>query len=160
MSGYGFTASSTAMAHRHHDNNYASARTERKASNREHLRAFSFYFYTSRYCNLIPPFAYYKRGGRDPQRRGETRKKKETPSYGNVLSIHANTQMHPLIETWEPSLSRPACNPLLQVPRCTATWAVASTGHRDVRPEPVYILCPPCTAIGGSDAQRRSLVPF
>jgi hypothetical protein len=71
-------------------NDYANARTERKASNREHLRAFSFYFRTSKYCNPTPPFAYYKRGGRDPQRGGETREK-ATPSIGNVLSTHPKT---------------------------------------------------------------------
>jgi hypothetical protein len=32
-----------------------------------------------------------------------------TPSNSNVLSIHSNTRTHPLTETWEPSLSRPAC---------------------------------------------------
>jgi hypothetical protein len=86
MSEYGFTASSTATAHRHHNDDCANARIERKASNREHLRAFSFYFRTSRYYNPTPPFAYYKRGGRDPQQR--ERRRKTTPSNGNVLSTH------------------------------------------------------------------------
>jgi hypothetical protein len=117
----------------HHNDDYANARTERKTSNREHLRAFSFYFHTSRYCNLTPPFAYYKRGGRDPrQNDGET-----MPSNGNVLRAHSNTRTHPLIETWELSLSRSACIPLLQALRCKATRAAASTGCRDVQPEPV-----------------------
>jgi hypothetical protein len=34
-----------------------------------------------------------------------------TPSNGNVVSIHSNTLTHPHTETWEPSLSRPACIP-------------------------------------------------
>jgi hypothetical protein len=58
---------SIATACHHHDDDYMNARTERKARNRKHLRAFSFYFHTSRYCNPTPPFAYYKRGGRDHQ---------------------------------------------------------------------------------------------
>jgi hypothetical protein len=52
--------------------------------------AFSFYFRTSKYYNLTPPFAYYKRGGRDPQRGGETREK-AMPNNGNVLSTHPKT---------------------------------------------------------------------
>jgi hypothetical protein len=140
-------------------NDYANTQTERKASNREHLMAFSFYFRTSKYCNPTPPFAYYKRGGRDPQRGGETREK-AMPSNGNVLSTHPKKLKRTHSQRREPSLSRPACNPLLQALRCRATRAVASTGRRDVRPESVYILCPPCTAIGGSDMQHRSLVPF
>jgi hypothetical protein len=86
--------------------------------------------------------------------------KKAMPGYGNVLSMHSNTQTHPLTETWEPSLSRTACNPLLQAPQCRATRVAACNKRRDVRPKPVYILCPPCIAIGGSDAQHCSLVPF
>jgi hypothetical protein len=38
------------------------------------LEPFSFCFCTFRYCNPIPPFAYYKRGGRDPQREREMKK--------------------------------------------------------------------------------------
>jgi hypothetical protein len=56
-------------------NDYVNAWIERKASNREHLRAFSFYFRTSKYYNPTPPFAYYKRGGRDLQQRREMREK-------------------------------------------------------------------------------------
>jgi hypothetical protein len=58
-----------------------------------------------------------------------------TPNSGNVLSIHSNTRTHPHTETWELSLSRPACIPLLQALRCKATRAAASTGNRDVQPE-------------------------
>jgi hypothetical protein len=60
-----------------------------------------------------------------------------TPSNGNVVSIHSNTRTHPHIETSEPSLSRPACIPLLQALRCKAIRAAASTGSRDIQPEPV-----------------------
>jgi hypothetical protein len=34
---------------------------------------------------------------------------KTTPCNGNVLSTHSSTRTHPRTETWEPSLSRPAC---------------------------------------------------
>jgi hypothetical protein len=51
-------------------------------------------------------------------------RRKTTPSNGNVLSTHPNTRTHPLTETWEPSLSRPACIPLLQALRCKATRAL------------------------------------
>jgi hypothetical protein len=74
MLGYGFTASSIAMTCCYRNDDCANARIERKTSNREHLWAFSFYFRTSRYCNMIPPFAYYKRGGRDPKRRRDEKK--------------------------------------------------------------------------------------
>jgi hypothetical protein len=67
VSGYGFTTSSTATTYHHYDDDCANERTERKASNMEHLMAFSFYFCASRYYNPTPPFAYYKRGGRDPR---------------------------------------------------------------------------------------------
>jgi hypothetical protein len=60
---------STATACHHYDDDCTNARTKRKGNNREHLRAFSFYFRTFRYCNPTPPFAYYKRGGRDPQQK-------------------------------------------------------------------------------------------
>jgi hypothetical protein len=60
-----------------------------------------------------------------------------TPNNGNVLSIHSNTRTHPHTETWELSLSRPACITLLQALRCKATRAAASTESRDVQPEPV-----------------------
>jgi hypothetical protein len=87
VSGYGRATSSTAMACHHHDDDCANARTKMKAWNREHLRAFSFYFHTSKCCNPTPPFAYYKRKGRDPRPGGgET-----TPREGNVLSTHSNT---------------------------------------------------------------------
>jgi hypothetical protein len=70
----------------------------------------------------------------------------ETTSHnGNVLRTHSSTRTHPHTETWEPSLSRSACIPLLQALRCKATRAAASTGSRDIQPKPVYILCPPCT---------------
>jgi hypothetical protein len=92
MSGYGRATSSTATACHHRDDDCANARTKRKARNREHLRAFSFYFRTFKYCNLTPPFVNYKRGGRDLQREG--RKKKATPRDGNVLSTHSNTCTH------------------------------------------------------------------
>jgi hypothetical protein len=58
-----------------------------------------------------------------------------TPSNGNVLSIHSNTRTHPHIETWELSLSRLACIPLLQALRSKATQAAASTRSRDVQPK-------------------------
>jgi hypothetical protein len=52
-------------------------------------------FPTSEHCNPIPPFACYKRGGRDHQPR---RHNKTTPHYGNVLNTHAlqhsNTPTH------------------------------------------------------------------
>jgi hypothetical protein len=120
MSGYGLAASSTATACHHHHDYYANTRTERKARNREHLRAFSFYFRTSKCCNPTPPFAYYKRGGRDPRQR-KWRHSKMIPCNGNVLNTHTNTRTPPRTETWEPSLSRPACIPLLQALRCKAT---------------------------------------
>jgi hypothetical protein len=69
MTGYGLAVSSTATACHHCDDDCANARTKRKARNREHLRAFSFHFHTSKCCNLTPPFAYYKRGGRDPRQK-------------------------------------------------------------------------------------------
>jgi hypothetical protein len=78
-----------------------------------------------------------------------------TPSNGNILNTHSNTRTHPLTETWEPSLSRPAYISLLQAFQYKATRAAASTGRRDVQPEPVYILCPSCTP---SEASTRSIV--
>jgi hypothetical protein len=80
---------------------------------------------------------------------------KTTPCNGNVLSTHSSTRTHPRTETWEPSLSQPAYIPLLQALRCKATRAAASTGSRDVQPEPVYILCPPCTT---SEALTRNFI--
>jgi hypothetical protein len=80
---------------------------------------------------------------------------KTTPHNGNVLSTHSSTCTHPYTETWELSLSWPACIPLLQALRCKATWAAASTGSRDIQPEPVYIMCPPCTP---SEASTRSFI--
>jgi hypothetical protein len=44
----------------------------------EHLRAFSFYFCISKYGNLTPPFAYYKREGKDPQWRRDEKKQRST----------------------------------------------------------------------------------
>jgi hypothetical protein len=80
----------------HHDGDCANTRTERKASNREHLRAFSFYFCTFKYCNPTPPFAYYKRGGRDP--RQEEMKNGETNTqqwqYTKHTLKHTNTPTH------------------------------------------------------------------
>jgi hypothetical protein len=92
MSGYGFITSTTAMAGHHHDDDYANARTKRKASNRNHLRAFSFYFRTSRYCNLTFRLHTIK-GERGTLNRGE-RDKKTMPSNGNVLSTHLKTLKH------------------------------------------------------------------
>jgi hypothetical protein len=126
-------------------------RMHRKARNREHLRAFSFYFRTSKYCSLTPPFACYKRRGRDPrQKDGGT-----TPHNGNVLSTHSNTRTHPHTETWELSLSRPTYILLLQALGCKATRAAVSTRSRDVQPELVYILCPPCTP---SEVPTRNII--
>jgi hypothetical protein len=68
-----------------------------------------------------------------------------TPHNGNVLSAHSNTQTHPHTETWELSLSRPACILLLHALRCKATGAAASTESRNIQPKLVYILCLPCT---------------
>jgi hypothetical protein len=49
------------------------------------------------------------------------RNSKTTPHDGNVLSTHSSTCTHPYTETWELSLSRLACIPLLQALRCKAT---------------------------------------
>jgi hypothetical protein len=76
------------------------------------------------------PLHTIKGEGGTLNKKGET-----TPSNDNVLSIHLNTRTHPHIETWEPSLSRPACIPLLQALRCKVTRAAASTRSRDVQPE-------------------------
>jgi hypothetical protein len=89
-------------------------------------------------------------GTLDRKTNGET-----TPNNGNVLSTHSNTRTHPHTETWEPSLSRPACIPLLQALRCKATRAAASTERMDVQPEPVYILCLPCTP---SETPTRNII--
>jgi hypothetical protein len=78
------------------------------------------------------PLHTIKREGRTLDKTGWT-----TPSNDNILSIHSNTRTHPHTETWELSLSRLACIPLLQALQCKATRAAASTGCRDVQPEPV-----------------------
>jgi hypothetical protein len=71
VSGYGLAMSFTATTCHHHDDNCTNARTERKARNREHVGTFFFYFRTSKCCNSTPPFAYYKREGRDPRQGGK-----------------------------------------------------------------------------------------
>jgi hypothetical protein len=71
-------------------------------------------FPTSEHCNPTSPFACYKRGGMDPQ---PGRHSKTMPHYGNVLNTHSSIRTHPHTETWEPSLSRRACIPLLQALR-------------------------------------------
>jgi hypothetical protein len=86
------------IACHHHDGDCANTRIERKAGNREHLRTFSFYFRTRKYCNPTPPFAYYKRGGRDPWHE-ETKNGETMPSNGNILCTHSNIWTHPLTET-------------------------------------------------------------
>jgi hypothetical protein len=95
------------------------------------LGPFLSIFCTSRYYNPTPPFAYYKKGREGPSTEEAIRK--TTPSNGNVLRHTQNTRTHPLTETWEPSLSRPACIPLLQAPQCKATQAAVSTRRRNVR---------------------------
>jgi hypothetical protein len=107
---------------------------------------------TSEHCNLTPPFAYYKRGGRDPQLEGRTARQHhamaifQTHTHTRTHThTHSSTRIHPHAETWEPSLSQLACIPLLQALRCKATRAAASTGRRDIQPELVYILCLSCT---------------
>jgi hypothetical protein len=90
--GYGFTTSSTPTAGHSHDDDCAKARTKRKASNREHLRAFPFYFRTSEYCNSTPPIAYYKRGGRDP--RQGTLEKMESVRQCPAMTTYRHTLKH------------------------------------------------------------------
>jgi hypothetical protein len=51
-----------------------------------------FYFYTSRYCNSIPPFAYYKKGGRDP-RQNTLDKAQQWQCTKHTLK-HSNTHTH------------------------------------------------------------------
>jgi hypothetical protein len=125
VSGYGFTASSTVMAcHHHYD--CANARTERKASNGEHLRIFSFYFRTSRYCNPTPPFAYYKRGGRDPrQKRGETRDNAQQWQCTKHTHKHSNTPIHRDLEAIPLSTSL--------YPPTTSTSAQSNTNNSEHR---------------------------
>jgi hypothetical protein len=107
--GCGLAASSIATACPHDDNNYANARTERKTRNREHLRAFSFHFCTSKCCNPTRPFAYYKRGGRDPRPKTAARqdnttqwqctkhtlKHLNTPTHTNLGAIPLSTNLYP-----------------------------------------------------------------
>jgi hypothetical protein len=97
---------STATACHHDNDDCANARIERKARNREHLRAFSFYFRTSRYCNLTPPFVYYKMGGRDPRQdmldnaqqwqcTKHTLKHSNTPTHRDLGAIPFSTSLYP-----------------------------------------------------------------
>jgi hypothetical protein len=110
VSRYGIAASnydiSTATTCHHDDDDCVNARIERKASNREHLMAFSFYFRTSRYCNLTPPFAYYKRGGRDPRQNKlnntqqqqctkYTLKHSNIPAHKDLGAIPLSTSLYP-----------------------------------------------------------------
>jgi hypothetical protein len=109
VSEYGLAASSIAMACHHHDDDYTNARTERKARNREHLRAFSFYFCTSKCYNPTPPFSYYKRGGRDPRPKivawqdnttqwhctKHTLKHLNTPTHRDLEAIPLSTILYP-----------------------------------------------------------------
>jgi hypothetical protein len=97
----------TAMACRHHHHHdCVNPWTERKARNREHLRVFSFYFCTSRYYNPTPPFAYYKKGGRDPRQRQldnaqqwqcikHTLKHSNTPTHRDLGAIPLSTSLYP-----------------------------------------------------------------
>jgi hypothetical protein len=97
---------SIATACHHHDNDCTNAWTERKARNREHLRTFSFYFHISRYCNPTPPFAYYKRGGRDPRQdtldnahqwqcTKHTLKHSNTPTHRDLGAIPLSASLYP-----------------------------------------------------------------
>jgi protein-tyrosine phosphatase len=102
--GYGRTTSSTATAWHHCNDGCAKARTKRKARNREHLRAFSFYFCTSKHCNLTPPFAYYKRGGRDPRPKGRNNTMKWQCTKHTLK--HSNTHTHTQRPESYPSLDQ------------------------------------------------------
>jgi hypothetical protein len=106
VSGYGLAASSTATPLPPPRRRLCF--THRKSRNREHLRTFSFYFRTSKCCNPIPPFAYYKRGGRDPRpkRRKDdttqwqctkhTLKHSNTPTHRDLGDIPLSTSLYPL----------------------------------------------------------------
>jgi hypothetical protein len=100
-----YDTSTTTSCH-HHDDDCVNAQTERKANNREHLRAFSFYFRTSRYYKPTPPFAYYKRGGRDPRQNRldnaqqwqitkHTLKHSNTPTHRDLGAISLSTSLYP-----------------------------------------------------------------
>jgi hypothetical protein len=107
VSGYGLIASSTAMAC--HNDDCANAQKLGIGSTLGHLLSI---FHTSKCCNPTPPFAYYKRGGRDPRPRGAAQQDDTTQWQCTKHTLkHSNTHRH--IETRELSLSRPACIPLL-----------------------------------------------
>jgi hypothetical protein len=56
--------------------------------------AFSFYFCTSKYRNLTPPFANYKSRGRDPQQRKKWLDNAQQKQYTKHTLKHTNTPTH------------------------------------------------------------------
>jgi hypothetical protein len=92
VSGYGLAVSSIATACHHHNDDCANAQKLEIGSTLGHLLSIFIHPYPT------PPFAYYKKGGRDPQPRGVAQRDDTTQWQCTKHTLkHSNT--HPRTET-------------------------------------------------------------